>query len=201
MIRFNPDFDSPDRVKFDDEGNPIAIEPNPNFIERNAEQWIAYQIGQLSVEDQTINFVIDDSAEDFNLDVTYKRHVPAMQLSTSYTYPGQRRQIVITYPIQPQQRWQDVPVHLANGRDVYVTQLNDKGRTSERILAQILVKAKPRKLFYSTLDRAVSIDPTTLEVTNIFGWQDDERNLLSARVCDRMAESRLLANDSPGFVV
>ena len=200
-IRYNPNTDDPEMAVTDDSGNTTFV-PNPCYVERTAEQWIAYQIGYLEVANQSIDFILDDSSENAWLDVTHHKEEPPQELSTNYTYKGRKESIAIQYPVHPEQRWQDVPAHLAEDRVVYVTQRNDNSRMAERLIAQIIVTAKAKNLFYSTLDRCVRIDPVTAEVINIFGLENEnERNLLSARLCDRMEDARLLSNHSTRPVV
>ena len=200
-IRYNPNTDDPEMAVTDDSGNTIFV-PNPGYVERTAEQWIAYQIGNLDVKEQSIDFILDDSLDNAWLDVVHQKEEAPQELSTSYTYKGRKESIAIQYPVHPEQRWQDVPAHLAEARVAYVTQRNDNSRMAERLIAQIIVTAKAKNLFYATADRAVRIDPETAELTNIFGWENEnERNLLSARLCDRMEDARLLSNHSTRPVV
>ncbi len=178
----------------DDNGKPVVVS-NPDFIERTAEQWVRYQIGNLDVEDQYLTFIVDDDPDqDFTaLDVWHRKAEPEIVLSTTFTQKAKREAIFINYPLMPQQEIKDVPVSLANGRYVEVNRRNGEERRTLTLLAEILVKAKPKTLVYATLDGSVTIDPTTHQVSTILGFTDDERNILNARICDRVEKQRLLS--------
>lgn len=180
----------------DEKDKPVVV-ANPDYIERTAEQWINYQIGNLEVERQYLTFIVDDDPDQEKacLDVWHQKAEPEITLSTTYTLKAKDEAIFITYPLMPQQEPKDVPVNLANGRHVTVNRRNGEERKALTLVAEIIVKAKPITLVYETLDGAVGINPQTSEITFDYGFTDDERNTIAARICDRVEKQRLLAID------